>query len=137
MLALKGLGGRKTVAGLAAFIAFTAFGGAAHAANWLVIHKDAVQTVYVDKESIRRTPESTNAWVKGEINTVATAKDKTVSAYESYYNLDCKAGKYKVTETTFYYTDRSKETTRINDAAWKGTTDRIYFLFEYLCDQAK
>ena len=138
MKAIMGLIRRKALAGgLAVFLGLTAFEGAGLAANWLIIHKDGVQTVYVDKDSIKRTPESTNAWIKGEVNSIATEKDKSVAAYESYYNLNCKAGKYRVTETTFHYTDKSKETTRMADAPWKGTTDRVYFLFEYLCDQAK
>ncbi len=137
MIAFKGLIRRGAATGLAAFVSLAAFGGGAHAANWLAVHRDAVQTVYVDRDSIERTRESTNAWVKGEINTVATAKDRSVAAYESYYNIDCKAGKYRVAETTFHYTDKSKETTRTTGAEWKSTADRVYFLFEYLCAQVK
>ncbi len=112
--------------------------GAALAANYQVIHKDSVQTVFVDVASIKRTTESVGAMVKGEINVLpAPSKDKTVNGYLSFYQISCEKKEYRVTETTLYYTDDSKTANRFDNARWKNTIEKVYFLYEYLCNQSK
>ncbi len=129
---------RRVIAVLALAMVLPAFEGVGLAADWLIVHKDGVQTVYVDRASVKRTAAGKSAWVKGALDSAAVAGGgKRLAGYESYYHFDCRARKYRVTETTFYYADRSSDTTRMAGAPWKSGIGRVYFLYEYLCDQLK